>query len=98
MSDAQISSEMLLKVGNSTSVHGLGTTIYRAIFDDNQMPVLRAVGAGAVAQACKGIGRASTLVAGRGRTLAMTIGFDTIPGEHEGQDEISAQTFHLFLR
>ena len=90
--------EMLVRVGSSTPVQGLSTTLYRAIFDDHQMPVVRAVGAGAVAQATKGIGRASQLVAGRGRSLATTIGFENAPGQEEGQDEISVQIFYLFLR
>jgi hypothetical protein len=36
------------------------------------------------------------LVAVRGRSLATSIGFDTIKGETG--DPISAQTFYLFLR
>ena len=60
------------------------------------MPVIRAIGAGAVAQACKGIAIARGYVAVRGLDLATTIGFETVPGD-SGQD-ISAQVFRLFLR
>lgn len=88
--------ELLVRVGATTPTHDLANSLYKCIFDDNQMPVVRAIGAGAVGQACKGIAVASTLVASRGRTLATTIGFDTVRGETG--DEISAQTFYLFLR
>ena len=60
------------------------------------MPIVRAIGAGAICQAVKGIAIARGLVATRGRDLATTIGFDTIMGD--SGNEISAQTFHLFLR
>ncbi len=83
-------------VSSTTPTKELGNTLFRAIIEDNEMPVLRAVGAGAVGQACKGIAVASGLVAVRGRSLATSIGFDTIKGE-SGED-ISAQTFYLFLR
>jgi stage V sporulation protein S len=86
----------LMKVGNTTPPQAVAQSIYKAIFEQNQMPVLRAIGAGAVAQACKGIAIARSLVAQRGRDLATTIGFDTIKGDSGG--DITAQTFHLFLR
>ena len=83
-------------VSATTPPQGLASSINKAIFDQNQMPMIRAVGAGAVCQAVKGIAIARGLVATRGRDLATTIGFTTIKGE-SGKD-ISAQTFHLFLR
>jgi stage V sporulation protein S len=83
-------------VSSTTPTKELGQTLYRAIIEESTMPVLRAVGAGAVGQACKGIAVASGLVATRGRSLATTIGFDTIKGDTG--DDISAQTFYLFLR
>ena len=83
-------------VSSTTPTKELGNTLYRAIIEEGSLPVLRAVGAGAVGQACKGIAVASGLIATRGRGLATTIGFDTIKGE-SGED-ISAQTFYLFLR
>ena len=87
--------ESLVWVSSTTGTKDLGQTIYRAI-EDGEMPILRAIGAGAVAQACKGIAVASSLIAVRGRSLATSIGFDTIRGDN-GKD-ISAQTFYLFLR
>jgi stage V sporulation protein S len=83
-------------VSSTTPTKELGNTLFRAIIEESTMPVLRAVGAGAVGQACKGIAVASGLVAVRGRSLATSIGFDTIKGD-SGED-ISAQTFYLFLR
>jgi stage V sporulation protein S len=88
--------ENLMRVSATTPPQAVAASINRAIFDQNQMPVVRAIGAGAICQACKGIAIARGLVATRGRDLATTIGFDTIQGD-SGQD-ISAQVFHLFLR
>ena len=88
--------ESLMRVSATTAPQAVASSINKTIFNQNQMPVVRAVGAGAVAQACKGIAIARGLVATRGRDLATTIGFDTIVGD--SGEEISAQTFHLFLR
>ena len=88
--------ENLMRVSSTTPPQAVASSINRAIFDQNQTPVISAIGAGAVAQACKGIAIARGLVATRGRDLATTIGFDTVKGD-SGTD-ISAQTFHLFLR
>ena len=85
-----------MRVSNTSPPQAVGQSIYKSIFDQQQMPVIRAVGAGAVCQACKGIAIARSLVAQRGRDLATTIGFDTIQGDQGGN--ITAQTFHLFLR
>lgn len=88
--------ENVMRVSASSSPQAVAGSIRAVIFEDNRMPVVRAVGAGAVAQACKGIAIARGYVATRGHDLGVNIGFDTIPGD-QGQD-ISAQTFHLFLR
>lgn len=87
--------ENLLRVSPTTPPQAIAQSINRAISEGGP-PVVRAIGAGAVAQACKGIAIARGIVATRGRDLATTIGFDTVTGD-SGQ-EISAQTFHLFLR
>jgi stage V sporulation protein S len=89
-------SENLMRVSASTPPQAVAGSITRVIFEQNQMPTLRAIGAGAVAQACKGIAIARGYVATRGVDLATTIGFETIEGDNG--NEISAQTFHLFLR
>lgn len=88
--------ENMIRVSATTPPQAVANSIYKAIFDLQQMPMIRAIGAGAVCQTCKGIAIARGLVATRGRDLAVAIGFDTIKG-HDG-GEISAQTFHLFLR
>jgi stage V sporulation protein S len=88
--------ENLMRVSATTPPQAVAQSINKAIFDQNQMPVVRAIGAGAICQAVKGIAIARGLVATRGRDLATTIGFDTIMGD--SGSEISAQTFHLFLR
>ncbi len=86
----------LMRVSGSSSPQAVAGSIRAVIFDDNRMPVIRAIGAGAVAQTCKGIAIARGYVATRGLDLATTIGFDTVPGD-QGQD-VSAQVFRLFMR
>ena len=88
--------ETMMRVSATSPPQAIAQSIYHCIFDQSQLPVVRAIGAGAVCQACKGIAIARSLVATRGRDLATTIGFDTIKGE-SGHD-ISAQTFYLFFR
>lgn len=88
--------ENLMRVSATTPPQAVASSINKAIFETVPPLVLRAVGAGAVAQACKGIAIARGYVATRGRDLFTTIGFETIKGD-SGQD-ISAMTFNLFLR
>ena len=88
--------ENLMRVSGSSSPQAVAYSIQKVIFEFNQLPVIRAIGAGAVAQACKAIAIARGLVATRGHDLATTIGFETVKGD-TGSD-ISAQTFRLFLR
>jgi stage V sporulation protein S len=87
----------LMRVSGSSQPQAVAGSIRAFIFESNQMPVIRAVGAGAVAQACKAIAIARGYVATRGFDLGVAIGFETIPGD-EGQGDISAQVFHLFMR
>jgi len=87
----------IMRVSASSPPQAVAGSIRAFIFEENQLPILRAVGAGAVAQACKAIAIARGHVAVRGLDLAVNIGFETIPGENQGHD-ISAQTFRLFLR
>ena len=86
----------IMRVSASSPPQAVASSIRAVIFERSEMPVIRAIGAGAVAQACKGIAIARGHVAISGRDLATTIGFETVPGD-SGQD-ISAQVFHLFLR
>ena len=85
-----------MKVRAVTPPQAVASSINRFMLDELQMPVIRAIGAGAVAQACKGIAIARGIVAVRGVNLACDIGFDNVLNE-EGE-EITAQTFRLFLR
>jgi stage V sporulation protein S len=86
----------LMRVSASSSPQSVAGSIRAIIFENGQMPVIRAIGAGAVGQACKGIAIARGFVATRGMDLAVTIGFETVPGD-QGQ-EVSAQVFRLFAR
>lgn len=86
----------VMRVSASSSPQSVAGSIRAIIFDMNQMPIIRAIGAGAVGQACKGIAIARGYVAPRGMDLAVTIGFETVSGD-SGQD-ISAQIFRLFAR
>jgi stage V sporulation protein S len=88
--------ERVMRVGASSPPQAVASSIQHAIFDESILPVVRAIGAGAVAQACKGIAIARGQVAVRGLDLGCAIGFDNITGENG--NEISAQTFRLFLR
>lgn len=91
-----IADDNLMRVSSTSSPQAVAGAIRAVIFEQNQMPLVRAIGAGAVAQACKGIAIARGQVAVRGRDLAVNIGFETVPGDM-GED-ISAMAFHLFLR
>lgn len=96
MGAADVGESNLMRVSATSPPQAVANSIYRAIFEQKEMPVIRAIGAGAVAQACKAIAIARGLVAVRGMDLVCAIGFDTVPGD-SGKD-ISAQTFNLMLR
>ena len=87
--------DQLVFVSATSPPQGIANTIFRALFDQGMLLTLRAVGAGAVCQACKGIAIARGQVAVRGLDLGTSIGFDHV--EIQGKDR-SAQTFTLFLR
>ena len=86
----------VMRVGAASPPQAVASSIQRSIFDESHLPTIRAIGAGAVAQACKGIAIARGHVAVRGLDLGVAIGFDNVAGNDGG--EISAQTFRLFLR
>ena len=88
--------DITIRVRTNSPVQQVAHSIRIAIFDEHKMPIIRAVGAGAVAQACKGIAVARGLVATQGLDLGCNIGFANVLGE-DGE-EITAQTFHLFVR
>lgn len=88
--------EITIRVRANSPVQQVANSIRIAIFEEHKMPIIRAIGAGAVAQACKGIAIASGFTATQGLNLATTIGFTEVMGD--SGDEIVAQTFHLFVR
>jgi stage V sporulation protein S len=91
-----VDADNLMRVSATSSPQAVAGAIRAVIFEQNQMPLVRAIGAGAVAQACKGIAIARGQVAVRGRDLSVNIGFETVAGD-TGED-ISAMAFFLFLR
>jgi stage V sporulation protein SpoVS len=94
--DPDQETEGLILVSGTTTPQSLAFAIQGYIFNDFKMPTIRAIGAGAVAQTCKGVAIARGYVAVRGVDLGCAIGFDNVPGDDGG--EISAQTFRLFMR
>lgn len=86
----------VMRVGATSPPQSVALSIQRSIVDEMHYPTIRAIGAGAVAQACKGIAIARGHMAVRGVDLACNIGFDNVLNEND--EEISAQTFRLFLR
>lgn len=88
--------ELTIRVRTNSPVQQVANSIRIAIFEEHRYPILRAIGAGAVAQACKGIAVARGYVATQGYDLGVNIGFANVIND-EGE-EITAQTFHLFLR
>ena len=86
----------VMRVGGGTPAQAVASSIQRSIFDESYMPTIRAIGAGAVNQAVKGIAIARGHVAVRGLDLGCAPGFDNVSGD-DGV-EISSLTFRLFLR
>lgn len=69
--------EVVLRVGNSSDVKQLASSISFALQDSRRV-VLRAVGASAVNQMAKACAIARTYVAGRGVDLSVRPGFATV--------------------
>lgn len=66
--------EDILRVSGGTSAHDLAAAISHAIYDGKK-PILRAIGAGAVNQAVKGVAIAQSFVGSRGLILSIRPGF-----------------------
>lgn len=81
-----------LRVASRTPTAELAVAISHAIYD-NKRVVLRAIGAGAVNQAVKGLVVASQHVAARGLILANRPGFVNVTMDGE---ERTAIIFHVF--
>lgn len=71
------SADDVLRVSGGTSVQDLAATISHAIYDGRK-PVLRAIGAGAVNQAVKGVAIAQSYVGSRGLVLSVRPGFTEV--------------------
>ena len=91
-----IDPDEVMRVGAGSPPQAVASSIQRYIVDEMHMPTIRAIGAGAVAQTCKGIAIARGYLAVKGVDLGCNIGFTNVLND-EGE-EISAQTFHLFFR
>lgn len=81
-----------LRVAARTPTAELASAISHALYDGKKV-ILRAIGAGAVNQAVKGLVVAQGYVAQRGLVLANRPGFVTVPMEGE---ERTAIVFHVF--
>lgn len=81
-----------LRVAARTPTAELASAISHALYDGKRV-VLRAIGAGAVNQAVKGIVVAQSYTSQRGLIIATRPGFLTIPMDGE---ERTAITFHVF--
>jgi stage V sporulation protein S len=81
-----------LRVAARTPTAELASAISHALYDGKRV-VLRAIGAGAVNQAVKGMIVASSYVSQRGLVLANRPGFVTAPMEGEERTVI---VFHVF--
>jgi stage V sporulation protein S len=67
----------VLRVSGGTSAHDLAAAISHGIYDGKR-PVLRAIGAGAVNQAVKGVAIAQSFVGSRGLVLSIRPGFQEV--------------------
>lgn len=85
--------ETELRVAARTPTAELASAISHAVYDGKRV-TLRAIGAGAVNQAVKGMVVAQQYVAGRGLVLATRPGFVTI--NMDGEDR-TAIVFHVFV-
>jgi stage V sporulation protein S len=88
--------EGIIKVRPNSPVQQIANSIRIAIFEERKMPIIRAVGAGAVNQACKGIAIARGYVATQGYDLGMNVGFINLMNDED--EEITALSFHLYMR
>ena len=85
-----------IKVSADSQVQKVANSIRIAIFGEHKLPIVRAVGAGGVNQACKAIAIARGLVATQGLDLGTNIGFTEVIGD-DGT-VITALVFHLSVK
>ena len=86
----------MILVKRTTPPQALAVSIRGYVLQELKMPMVRAIGVGAVNQACKGIAVARGYLAPHGVDLACNIGFENVIG-FDGS-EISAMTFRMFMR
>lgn len=82
----------ILRVSNTSSPTDLASAVSHAVYDGKNV-TLRAIGAGAVNQAVKGIAIARGYVAQRSQDLVCAPGFETI---RIGEADVSAIVFRVF--
>lgn len=88
----QESLEVIFKVGPSSDARKVGSAIAHSI-DEGKIIVLRAVGAGAISQAQKGVAIANQWTGPRGIRLGTIPGFLDVEGRDGGT--ISALSFRI---
>ena len=86
----------VMRVSAGSPAQAVAYSIQRVIFTEIRMPTIRAIGAGAVNQAVKGIAIARGMVAVRGVDLGCAMGFDNVI--NDAGEEISSVVFRLYLR
>ena len=88
----------LIKVGGKTNPKSVGSTIARALMAGFH-PEVRALGAGAVNQAVKGLIHARSFVAASGADLTVRFGFTDVPNNRSGDtgETVSAIAFYPVL-
>lgn len=87
----------MLKVSSKTEANKLGAAIYRALKSNGKKVEVRAIGAGAVNQAVKGIIVARRLAAPEGGDLKIVPGF--VDTKVEGKDDLmTAMRFIVYWR
>ena len=87
--------ELILRVSPSSTPHAVASALCQAMYVGNDIPPLRAIGAGAVNQAVKSLCIAQGMVGSRGIVLAFRPGFVNVPATR-GDGDISAIAFYPF--
>lgn len=93
MADLVDADENVLRVSARTPPQDLAAAIAHACYERNP-PVIRAIGAGAVNQANKGIAIATQYVAGRAMRLTTMMGFDNVTLDGR---VVSAMRYKIFI-
>lgn len=86
----------LIWVRSDSNVDGIAQLLVSSITEDRRI-TLRAIGAGAVNQAVKGMIRAGQRLSGAGEHLYFVPGFTTVKSD-DGNGDITAVVFHCLLR